>query len=232
MCSSDLTPVMVVCMGRTVLAALSGNPFAMFVNLQLFVRPILAALTGDVGLALRPETAEMENDYPKGSPMRRFLRAALRDPRARVPAPGENSPGIRQCGGQRRVDRRPRRKRRAARGRRRADLAGPIRVRPCLPAAQAPRSVEMSFPLPLTARPPVVCICGAKKSGKTLLMARLVRHLSELGLVVGTLKHDGHDFDLGGSPDREGTDSWRHRAAGARALAGAEIGRASCRERV
>ena len=30
---------------------------------------------------------------------------------------------------------------------------------------------------------------------------------------------DGHDFDLGGSPDREGTDSWRHRAAGARASA-------------
>ena len=57
------TPVMVVRMGRTVLAALSGNPFAMFVNLQLFVRPVLAALTGDAGLALRPETAEMENDY-------------------------------------------------------------------------------------------------------------------------------------------------------------------------
>ena len=88
------TPVMVVRMGRTVLAALSGNPFAMFVNLQLFVRPILAALTGDAGLALRPETAEMENDYPKGSPMRRFLRAALRGPRVRVPAPGENSPGM------------------------------------------------------------------------------------------------------------------------------------------
>ena len=81
-------------MGRTVLAALSGNPFAIFVDLQLFVRPILAALTGDAGLALRPETAEMENDYPKGSPMRRFLRAAFRGPRVRVPAPGENFLGM------------------------------------------------------------------------------------------------------------------------------------------
>ena len=36
----------------------------------------------------------MENDYPKGSPMRRFLRAALHGPRVRVPAPGENSPGM------------------------------------------------------------------------------------------------------------------------------------------
>ena len=63
--------------------------------------------------------------------------------------------------------------------------------------------------------PPTVCICGHKKSGKTLLVTRLVRHLSDLGLAVGTIKHDGHDFDL----DREGTDSWRHRAAGARASA-------------
>lgn len=63
--------------------------------------------------------------------------------------------------------------------------------------------------------PPTVCICGHKKSGKTLLVTRLVRHLSDLGLAVGTIKHDGHDFDL----DHEGTDSWRHRAAGARASA-------------
>ena len=63
--------------------------------------------------------------------------------------------------------------------------------------------------------PPIVCICGCRKSGKTLLVTRLVRHLSDLGLAVGTIKHDGHDFDL----DREGTDSWRHRAAGARASA-------------
>lgn len=68
---------------------------------------------------------------------------------------------------------------------------------------------------PAIPSPPVVCICGCKKSGKTLLVTRLVRYLSDLGLAVGTIKHDGHDFDL----DREGTDSWRHRAAGARASA-------------
>ena len=88
------TPVMVVRTGRTVLAALSGNPFAMFVDLQLFVRPILAALTGDAGLLLRPETAEMGNDYPKRSRMRRFLRAALRGSCVRAPEPGESSPGM------------------------------------------------------------------------------------------------------------------------------------------
>lgn len=71
---------------------------------------------------------------------------------------------------------------------------------------------------PFLPHPPVVCICGPKKSGKTLLTERLVRCLTGRGLAVGTLKHDGHDFTL--DPlDREGTDSWRHRAAGAGASA-------------
>lgn len=88
------TPVMVTRMGRTVLATLSGNPFAMFVNLQLFVRPILAALTGDAGLLLRPDEATMENDYPKASKIRRFLRASLRGSRVRAPEAGKDSPGM------------------------------------------------------------------------------------------------------------------------------------------
>ena len=50
-------------------------------------------------------------------------------------------------------------------------------------------------------------------------MTRLVLHFSAMGLAVGTIKHDGHDFDLVTDLDREGTDSWRHRAAGARASA-------------
>ena len=50
-------------------------------------------------------------------------------------------------------------------------------------------------------------------------MTRLVLHFSAMGLAVGTIKHDGHDFDLVTDLDREGTDSWRHRAAGAQASA-------------
>lgn len=86
------TPVMVNRVGGTILATLSGNPFAMFVNLQLFVRPILAALTGDSGLLLQAGSAEMESDYPKASPMRRVLRATLRGERVR--APEGDSPGM------------------------------------------------------------------------------------------------------------------------------------------
>jgi molybdopterin-guanine dinucleotide biosynthesis protein MobB len=59
---------------------------------------------------------------------------------------------------------------------------------------------------------PAVAVVGYKNSGKTTLVARLTARLKELGYAVGTCKHDGaHDLRL----DAEGTDSARHRAAGA-----------------
>lgn len=42
-------------------------------------------------------------------------------------------------------------------------------------------------------------------------MTRLIRELTQRGLRVATIKHDGHDF----TPDVPGTDSFRHREAGA-----------------
>ena len=61
----------------------------------------------------------------------------------------------------------------------------------------------------MSGAPPIVSIVGKKKSGKTTVIERLVAELVRRGHRVGTIKH-GHDFDL----DTEGTDSWRHRAAG------------------
>jgi len=58
-------------------------------------------------------------------------------------------------------------------------------------------------------------IVGYKKTGKTTLVCRLAERFAALGLRVGTVKHDGHDFE----PDVPGTDSWRHRQAGAVATA-------------
>lgn len=55
-------------------------------------------------------------------------------------------------------------------------------------------------------------ITGWKNSGKTTLVAKLVQHLSERGLRVSTIKHVHCDFDI----DQAGTDSYRHREAGAR----------------
>jgi len=55
-------------------------------------------------------------------------------------------------------------------------------------------------------------ITGSKNAGKTGLMERLVAELSDRGLLVSTVKHAHHDADI----DHPGTDSFRHRAAGAR----------------
>ena len=58
----------------------------------------------------------------------------------------------------------------------------------------------------------VVGVAGWKNSGKTRLVERLVAELSLRGLSVSTVKHAHHGFDV----DRSGTDSFRHRSAGAR----------------
>jgi molybdopterin-guanine dinucleotide biosynthesis protein B len=57
----------------------------------------------------------------------------------------------------------------------------------------------------------VVGVAGWKNSGKTTLVTKLVGELRRRGYRVSTVKHAHHDFDI----DREGTDSYRHRAAGA-----------------
>lgn len=57
--------------------------------------------------------------------------------------------------------------------------------------------------------PPIVCIIGKKKSGKTRVTVEIAAELSRRGWKVMTIKH-GHAFDL----DREGTDSWRHQKEG------------------
>jgi len=54
-------------------------------------------------------------------------------------------------------------------------------------------------------------VTGWKNSGKTTLTARLVTVLKGRGYSVSTLKHAHKSFDL----DREGTDSFAHREAGA-----------------
>ncbi|GIO66535.1 molybdopterin-guanine dinucleotide biosynthesis protein B [Paenibacillus sp. JTLBN-2024] len=63
---------------------------------------------------------------------------------------------------------------------------------------------------------PFVCqIVGYKNSGKTTLVCALVERLKAEGRRVAVIKHDAHDFEM----DHPGTDSYRHRAAGAAAIA-------------
>jgi molybdopterin-guanine dinucleotide biosynthesis protein B len=58
-------------------------------------------------------------------------------------------------------------------------------------------------------------VTGWKNSGKTTLVAALVSELTRRGHAVATVKHAHHAFDI----DKEGTDSFRHRQAGAREVA-------------
>lgn len=58
-------------------------------------------------------------------------------------------------------------------------------------------------------------VCGEKHTGKTTLTEKLIAALTERGLRVASIKHDGHEF----SADVPTTDSYRHLAAGAYATA-------------
>lgn len=58
---------------------------------------------------------------------------------------------------------------------------------------------------------PVLGIAGWKNSGKTTLAARLTEELCKRGHRISTVKHAHHAFDI----DHAGTDSYRHREAGA-----------------
>ena len=54
-------------------------------------------------------------------------------------------------------------------------------------------------------------ISGWKNSGKTTLTSALILELSARGYRVSSVKHAHHNVDV----DQEGTDSYKHRAAGA-----------------
>lgn len=71
-------------------------------------------------------------------------------------------------------------------------------------------------------------IVGRKDSGKTTLTERLVAELSGRGLSVSTLKRTHHALDL----ETPGTDSHRHRVAGARQVILASDARLTVMEEV
>lgn len=61
------------------------------------------------------------------------------------------------------------------------------------------------------ATPIIFAVSGIKNSGKTTLIQKLVRELKRQHYRVGVIKHDGHEFEA----DVQGTDSYRHKKAGA-----------------
>ncbi len=63
----------------------------------------------------------------------------------------------------------------------------------------------------MSKEPLIVGVTGVKNSGKTTLMEKLIQALSARGLKVASIKHDAHQFVA----DTPGTDSFRHKGAGA-----------------
>ncbi|WP_297598783.1 molybdopterin-guanine dinucleotide biosynthesis protein B [uncultured Cetobacterium sp.] len=59
--------------------------------------------------------------------------------------------------------------------------------------------------------PPFIAISGVKNSGKTTLITKLLEKFNELEYKVGTIKHDGHDFQM----DNLNSDTDRHIKSGA-----------------
>lgn len=62
---------------------------------------------------------------------------------------------------------------------------------------------------------PAFAVVGYKNTGKTTLVSRLVTEMKKRGYIVGTLKHDVHEFQM----DVPGTDTDQHRQAGADVVA-------------
>lgn len=63
---------------------------------------------------------------------------------------------------------------------------------------------------------PILSVVGRSKSGKTTLLEKLIREFAARGRRVGTIKHHYHGPV---TVDVPGKDSWRHRQAGACAVA-------------
>jgi len=63
--------------------------------------------------------------------------------------------------------------------------------------------------------PPVLGLIGRPDCGKTTLLEKLIPALKQQGLRVGTIKHHHGDIQM----DTPGKDTWRHKQAGAQAVA-------------
>ena len=70
--------------GKTLILALSGNPYASYVDLHMIVRPALSEFTGNNRLEMIRGTAVLMDDFDKKSPVRRFIRATAQDGRVYI----------------------------------------------------------------------------------------------------------------------------------------------------
>ncbi|MDN0063197.1 cyclic pyranopterin monophosphate synthase MoaC [Collinsella ihumii] len=85
-----------------------------------------------------------------------------------------------------------------------AETADPVEPEPASPLPGGPGA---------KAAAPAIAFIGYQNSGKTTLVEKIIKRLTQRGLRVGSIKHHGHKgFDI----DQPGKDSWRHAQAGSR----------------
>jgi molybdopterin-guanine dinucleotide biosynthesis protein B len=63
--------------------------------------------------------------------------------------------------------------------------------------------------------PPIISIVGRAKIGKTTFLVKLVTEMTNRGHRIGIIKHSIHAFDFA----QPGKDTWKHKQAGAKAIA-------------
>lgn len=62
----------------------------------------------------------------------------------------------------------------------------------------------------------IVSIVGKKNTGKTSLTIKVIEELTKRGYNVASIKHSHHSIEM----DKENTDTWRHKQAGANLVVG------------
>ncbi len=73
------TPTIFSVYENTLILSLSGNPFGAMANVELLLRPMLEALTGDRTYAMEKREGIFRGSFPKASRGRRFVRAVYRE---------------------------------------------------------------------------------------------------------------------------------------------------------
>ena len=79
------TPVLAAIYRNKPLICLSGNPFAALTNFELLGRPVLYKLSGDDRLKHVRVSGVMEDNFPKSSHQRRFIRGLYNEGRVKLP---------------------------------------------------------------------------------------------------------------------------------------------------
>ena len=87
----------------------------------------------------------------------------------------------------------------------------------CIPCAQGYYLPQNRRKVVCPSSPKVIHVVGPRKNGKTTVIEKLIPELSQRGYRVGTVKHHHSHSPI--QMDHEGKDSWRHRRAGAKAVA-------------